>query len=75
MTLSIVYKSVFCLGEKQGLIVSDECSSWYNEVGSFIMSIWEVRKGILYGIGLPSGIVQTNPALGREANGSNTYGS
>ena len=36
-----------------------------------MMSIWEVRKEILYGNGLPSGIVQTNPALEREANGSN----
>ena len=68
---SVFDKSVFCLGEKQGLIVSDECSNWYNEVGSFMMSIWEVRKEILCGNGFPSGIVQTNPALECEANGSN----
>ena len=62
---------MFCSGEKQGLLVSDECSSWYNEVGSFMMSIWEVRKEILYGNGLPSGVVQTNPALEHKDNCSN----
>ena len=28
-------KAVFCLGEKQGMLVNDECSSWYNRVGNF----------------------------------------
>ena len=32
---SIFDKAVFCLGEKQGMLVNDECSSWYNKVGDF----------------------------------------
>ena len=32
---SILDKTVFCLGEKQGTIVNDDCSSWYNRVGEF----------------------------------------
>ena len=28
-------KAVFCLGEKQGRLVNDECSSRYNKVGDF----------------------------------------
>ena len=31
---SIFDKAVFCLGEKQGMLVNDECSSWY-KVGGF----------------------------------------
>ena len=33
--LIILVKAAFCLGEKQGLLVEDECSSWYNRVGDF----------------------------------------
>ena len=32
---SIFDKAVFCLGEKQGMLVNDECTSWYNKVGDF----------------------------------------
>ena len=32
---SIFDKSAFCLGEKQGMLVNNECSSWYNRVGNF----------------------------------------
>ena len=28
-------KTIFYLGEKQGLLVRDECSSWCNRVGNF----------------------------------------
>ena len=30
---SIFDKSVFCLGEKQEMLMNDECSSYYNRVG------------------------------------------
>ena len=33
---SIFDTSVFCLGEKQGMLLNDECSSWYNRVGDFL---------------------------------------
>ena len=29
-------QTVFCLGEKQGMLVNDECSSCYNRVGDFL---------------------------------------
>ena len=32
---SIFDKTALCLGEKQGMLVKDECSSWYNRVGYF----------------------------------------
>ena len=41
--------TVFCLGEKQGKIVNNDCSLWYNRVGDFFVSVWERRKEILYG--------------------------
>ena len=30
-------KTAFCLGEKQGMLANDECSSWYNRVGDFLV--------------------------------------
>ena len=32
---SIFDKAVFCLDEKQGMLINDECSSWYNRVRYF----------------------------------------
>ena len=32
---NIFEKAVFCLGEKQGTLVNDECSSSYNKIGDF----------------------------------------
>ena len=32
-------KTVFCLGEKQGMFVNDEYSSWYSSVGDFKISL------------------------------------
>ena len=28
-------KAVFCVCEKQGMLINDECSSWYYGVGNF----------------------------------------
>ena len=49
---SIFDKAVFCLGEKQSMLINDKCSSWYNTVGDFLMSVWYSRKEILYSNGL-----------------------
>ena len=43
----IMDKAVFSLGQKQGMLVNDECSLWSNSVGDFLMSIWDRRKEIL----------------------------
>ena len=60
---SIFDKAVFCLGEKQGMLINDECSSWYNRVGDFLMSVWDRRKEILYGNGSAGDVIQTTPLL------------
>ena len=31
--------SVFCLGEKQGMLANNECNSWYNRVVNFLASV------------------------------------
>ena len=58
---SIFDKAVFCLGEKQGILVNDERSSWYNKVGDFLMSVWNRRKETLYGNGSIGEVGQTTP--------------
>ena len=40
------------IGEKQGMLMNDECSSWYNREGDIFMSVGDRRKEILYGNGL-----------------------
>ena len=74
MHSSIFDKTVLCLAEKQGMVVNDACSSWYNRVGDFLMLIWERRKEILYGDGLAGDVSQNNPTPECKANGSNCYG-
>ena len=34
------------------MLINDECSSRYNRVGEFLMSVWDRRKEILHGDGL-----------------------
>ena len=36
---NIFNKAVFCLGEKQAMLVNNECSSWYNRAGDIAMSV------------------------------------
>ena len=72
---SIFDKAVFCLGEKQGMLVNDECSSWYNKVGDFLMSVWDRRKEILYGNGSIGEVSQNNPTPGCVVNGTGCYDS
>ena len=48
---SIFNKAVFCFGKKQFMSVNNEYSSWYSEVGDFIMSVWDRRNEVLYGNG------------------------
>ena len=54
-------KIVFCLGEKQCMLVNDECSSWYNRVGNFLLSASDRRKEVLYGDGSACETSQINP--------------
>ena len=70
---SIFDKTVFCLGEKQGMLINDECSSWYNRVGDFLMSVWDRRKEILYGNGSVVEANQNNPTPECEVNRTECY--
>ena len=70
----VLDEMVFCLGEKQGMIVNGDCSLWYDRVGGF-MSVWKRRKEILYGEGSACKVSQNDPTLDCEAKGSNSYGS
>ena len=72
---SIFDKAVFCLGEKQGMLVNDECSSWYNKVGDVLMSVWDSRKEILYGNGSIGEVSQNNPTPECVVNGTGCYDS
>ena len=70
---SIFDKTIFCLGEKRGVLVNDDCSSWYNKVGDFVMSVWDRRKEILYGNGSLGEVSQNNPTQECEVNGTEYY--
>ena len=73
---SIFDKAVLCLGKKQGMLVNDECSSWYNKVGGFLLSVWYRRKEILDGNGSIGEVIsQNNPTPGRVVNGPGCYDS
>ena len=48
---SIFDKTAFCLGEKEVMLVNDECSSCYNRVGDFLISVCDRRKQLLYADG------------------------
>ena len=74
MPHSVLDKMVFCLGEKQGMIVNDDCSSWYNRVGEFLISVWERRKEILYGEGSACKVSRNDPTLECKANGNDCHG-
>ena len=45
---SIFDNTAFCLGEKQGKLVNDECNFWYNRVGYFLVSVWDKENEFLY---------------------------
>ena len=58
---SIFDRTAFCFGEKQGMLVNDECSRWCNRVGNFLVSIWDRRKQLLYIDGSACMARQNNP--------------
>ena len=54
------YKIAFCLGEKQGSLVNDNCNSWYNRVGDFEYQVG-IGEQFLYTDKLACVIQQINP--------------
>ena len=74
MRRSVLDKTVFFLGEKQGMVVNYDCSSCYDRVGEFQMSVLERRKEILYAEGSVYKISKNDFTLKCEANDNNCYG-
>ena len=70
---SIFDKAVFCLGEKQAMLVNNECSSRYSMVGNSLMSVWGMREEILYESGSVGKVNQNNPTPECELNGTECY--
>ena len=72
---SVFDKDLFCLREREGLFINNECSSWYSRIREFSMSVWDRRREILYGSGLAQVVGWANPTLECEANGVYCYHS
>ena len=72
--VAFLKKKFFCLDFKQGILINDECSSWYNRVGDFLVSVWDRRKEILYGNGSVGEVSRISPAPECEVNGTECYG-
>ena len=68
---SMFDKAVFCLAEKQGMMINDERSPWYSRVGDFLMSVWDRRKEITNGDGLVGELNRNNSTP--ECNGTECY--
>ena len=50
------------------VLVNNECSSWYNRVGDFLLSVWNRRKQLLYIDGSACTARQNNPTSERVVN-------
>ena len=37
--LHSIFDDSICLGEKQGMVVNNDCGSWYNRIGNFDMGM------------------------------------
>ena len=61
------------LGEKQGMFVNDECSSWYNRKNEILVSIWDRRKQFLYIDVSACTARQNNPTPECVVNGTECY--
>ena len=65
---------MFCLGKNQGMLVNDECSSWYNRVGVFSSQFEIGGKECLYGNGSVREVSQTSPTSECKVSGTECYG-
>ena len=70
---SILDQAVICLGEKQGMLINDECGSWYNRGGDFLLLVWEEKKK-LYSSGPKTGSVRPTPLQIVRSMGIDYYG-
>ena len=59
--------------EKQGMLVNDECSSWYNRVGDYTVSVCSRRKESLYVNGSACMTRQNNPTPENMVNDTECY--
>ena len=70
---SVSDKPAFCLGEKQGILENDECSSRYNRLHDFLVSVWDRRKQLLHINGSACTTQQNNPTPKCAVNGTECY--
>ena len=63
---------VFCLGEKEGMQLNDDCSSFYCRVGGLYVDM--ERRQLVCG-GKTYKVFQNRLALKCKANGNEYYGS
>ena len=63
LRFKLINYAFICLGEKEGMLINDECSSWHNRVGNFLVSIWDRRKQLLYTDRSACMTQQINPTL------------
>ena len=69
MECSVLEEAVFCPGEKQGVVINDECGWWCNGVGDFLPSVWDSGKTILHEEGSGRVGSRINPAPECEVDG------
>ena len=71
---NIFAKTAFCFGEKEGMLVNNDCSSWYNRVGDFFIINLDRRKQLLYIDGSACMTRQINPTPSEcMINGTGCY--
>ena len=70
---SIFTKTEFCLGEKQGMLVSNESSSWYNRVGNFLYQFGIREKDFCTSMAQHAWPDRPTPAPEGVVNGTECY--
>ena len=52
------------------MLVTNECSSWFNGVDNFLLPVWDRRNEILHAEGSACKVSQTNHTPECEVNGT-----
>ena len=45
------------------MLVNDDCRSWYNRVGNFLLSVWEERKKFYIVVDQQTSSIRPTPLL------------
>ena len=63
-------EAVVCLGANKDVLVEDECRSWYNRVGDFVLLVWNEREEIWFSNRGSVEASLTNPTPACAINGT-----